>query len=142
MENLSKPKRAKKEVSEFEEKLIKELNNHFKSKIDGMIKIMLKRLEEKLKDFLNKYEVKMLAELKNSNETMNKFCEKISSLEETFLLLYSSIKKNQFLYASNSKEWLKENHNKLKEEIENARKEKLDTESDKKTGISPENTGS
>lgn len=115
--DLTKPKKEKKELSDFEEKLLKEISSHLKAKFEEMIKKMLKKFDSKFKEFYSKYEKKLLTELEKSNLEMNSFCTKIETLEETFLLLYTQIKQNQFLYANYPEEWIKEVNEKIKKSI-------------------------
>lgn len=115
--DLTKPKKEKKELSDLEKRLLEVISSHLKTKFEDMIKNMLRRFDSKFKEFFIKYEKKLINELEKSNLKMNEFCGKIETLEETFLLLYTNIKQNQFLYANYPEEWIKEVNDKMKQVI-------------------------
>lgn len=74
-------------------------NNH-KSYKNGMNCFL-----KKFNSLYKKEQKRSTKELNGLKEVIKDLTEKVSVLDETFLLLYSNIKRNQFLYAHFPEEW-------------------------------------
>lgn len=117
--DLSKPKKKKKKDKEMdpEIQLLKEVSAHVQEKINLVTTKMLKKFSDRFDYFFEKYERKMLKEFEKSSKLMESYCNKLDSIEETFLILYHNIKQNQFLYANYPNDWLEETTLQIKKKL-------------------------
>ena len=92
------------------ENLFTETYSNFKSIARELKKLFKKQevLASKIEIDHNKiigFDKKLTTLLENIDEILINFSQKMELMEETFLVLYSNIKRNQFIYAHYPEEW-------------------------------------
>ena len=66
---------------------------------------------------MQKYERDSHKSIQKGLKEMSSFCKKIDQLEETFLIMFTNIKRNQFLYSHYPEEWWEKNYVDIKEKM-------------------------
>jgi hypothetical protein len=113
------PSNFKKEIDDYIETAL----GKFRSEGKHIINQTLNHLNRKIDVFMEKYEKDSHKHLTKALKEMSSFCKKIDQLEETFLIMFTNIKRNQFLYSHYPEDWWDENYLHIKEKMKKENKD-------------------
>lgn len=117
---------------------IEEIPEYLKKKVNSIATRILTIFNKRFENFLEKRNQKLEKSFKKSIKELENFCKRIDSLEEAFYLIYTNIKRNQFLYSKYPEDWWNECYDNIQENLKKengngGKEEILDSGSDKKT---------